>query len=60
MNNLERDLNNYLEYLRKTVSHKHFYMGHLHKDMTIWRNQTIVYQDVRKIGEEDEKERLDY
>ena len=48
----ERELNNYLEYVRETVAHKHWYMGHLHKDMAIWRNQTIVYQDIRKIGDE--------
>lgn len=46
----EEPLNNFLEYIKNTVEYKHFYMGHLHKDVNLTDQQTILYYQMRKIG----------
>ena len=46
---VEKPLNDFLEYVRSSVEYKHWYMGHLHKDEDIWRNQSILWVDIRKI-----------
>ena len=43
----EKPLNNYLEYVRENVKYSHWYIGHLHKDEIMWRNQTILWFVVR-------------
>lgn len=45
----ERSLNNFLEWVRENITYKHWYMGHLHRDEDKWRNQTILWFDVRNI-----------
>ena len=42
----ERQLNAFLESVRQTVEHKHYYFGHLHLDKQLFRNQTALYYDV--------------
>ena len=43
----EKRLNNYLEYVRENVKYKHWYMGHLHREEDLSRNQTILWFSVR-------------
>ena len=45
----EKPLNTYLEYLRETITYDHWFMGHLHQDKDLWRNQSILWYDIRKI-----------
>ncbi len=45
----EKPLNNFLEDIRKTVTYKHWYMGHLHQDRDLFRSQTVLFFDVRNI-----------
>ena len=45
----EKPLNNFLEWVRENVEYKHWYMGHLHLDTDMWRNQTILWFDVREV-----------
>lgn len=52
----EKPLNNYLEYVRENVKYKHWYMGHLHRDEDIWRNQTILWFDVIDINNHERKD----
>lgn len=42
----ERPLNNYLEYIREKTTYEHWYMGHLHLEEHLWRNQTILWFNV--------------
>ena len=42
----EMKLNCFLENVRQTVDHKHYYFGHMHLDKKLWRNQTALYYDV--------------
>lgn len=44
--NEEIELNFFLEWVRENVSYKHWYMGHLHLDKSLWRQQTVLYYDV--------------
>ena len=45
----EKPLNNFLEWVRENVTYRHWYMGHLHRDEDLWRNQTILFFDVRNM-----------
>lgn len=45
----EKTLNNFLEYIRETVKYRHWYMGHLHRDEDIWRHQSILWFELRKL-----------
>lgn len=45
----EKPLNNFLEWVRENVEYKHWYMGHLHQDKDIWRNQTILWFELRNM-----------
>lgn len=45
----EKELNNFLEYIRENVVYKHWYFGHLHCDRDLWRNQTILWFQLRKL-----------
>lgn len=45
----ERVLNTFLEWIRKNVAYKHWYMGHLHKELDLWRKQTILWFLLRNI-----------
>lgn len=42
----EGRLNAFLENVRQTVEHKHYYFGHMHLDKRLFRNQTALYYDV--------------
>ena len=42
----EMRLNGFLENVRQTVQHKHYYFGHMHLDQRLFRNQTALYYDV--------------
>ena len=46
---IEEPLNNFLEWVRENVTYDHWYMGHLHKDLDLWRDQTIVWFAIRKM-----------
>jgi len=42
----EGRLNMFLENVRQTVEHKHYYFGHMHIDKQLFRNQTALFYDV--------------
>lgn len=43
----EKRLNNFLEWVRENTTYKHWYFGHLHEDRDLWRNQTVLWYEVR-------------
>ena len=43
----EGRLNAFLDQVRDRVSYKHWYFGHLHEDRDLWRNQTVLWTDIR-------------
>lgn len=45
----EKPLNNFLEWVRETVKYQHWFMGHLHREEDLWRNQTILWFQVRNM-----------
>lgn len=45
----EKPLNNFLEWVRENVKYRHWYMGHLHKELDVWKNQTILWFQVRNM-----------
>lgn len=45
----EQPLTNFLNEIQKTVSYKHWYFGHFHVDLELWRNQTAVLSTVRAL-----------
>lgn len=44
-------LNGYLEDLRVQLSYKHWYSGHHHVNITLSPKQTVIYNDIVKIGD---------
>ena len=42
----EQPLNTFLEKVRQTVLHKHYYFGHMHLDKRLPHNQTALFTDV--------------
>lgn len=42
----EVKLNLFLENVRQSVEHRHYYFGHMHLDKPLFRNQTALYEDV--------------
>lgn len=45
----EKQLNNFLEWIRENTTYKHWYFGHLHEDRDLWRNQTVLWYEVRDV-----------
>lgn len=45
----EQRLNNFLEWVRENTAYSHWYFGHLHQDKDLWRNQSVLYQEIRNI-----------
>lgn len=45
----EGRLNVFLENVRQTVEHKHYYFGHMHLDKRLFRNQTALFYDVYRL-----------
>lgn len=45
----ESRLNVFLENVRQTVEHRHYYFGHMHIDRQLFRNQTALYYDVYRL-----------
>lgn len=45
----EYPLNNFLEYIRETVTYKHWYFGHLHQDKEINDKMSVLFFDVRDL-----------
>ena len=45
----EGRLNGFLENVRQTVEHRHYYFGHMHIDRQLFRNQTALYYDVYRL-----------
>ena len=46
----EGRLNVFLENVRQTVDHRHYYFGHMHLDRRLFRNQTALYYDVYQLN----------
>lgn len=47
----EGRLNTFLENVRQTVEHRHYYFGHMHIDKRLFRNQTALYYDVYRLAD---------
>ena len=45
----EKKLNMFLEWIRKNINYKHWYMGHLHRDEDLWRHQSILWFQIRNV-----------
>ena len=52
----EMPLNGFLEYIREKVTYNHWFMGHLHRDVDVWRNQTILWFSLRNMEDNSELE----
>ena len=48
----EGRLNAFLENVRRTVEHRHYYFGHMHMDKPLFRNQTALYYDVYRLADD--------
>lgn len=42
-------LNLYLDQVQKKVYYRHWYFGHLHQDVRLWKNQTCLWHGVMKL-----------
>lgn len=42
----EGSLNVFLENVRQTIKHRHYYFGHMHLDKRLFRSQTALFYDV--------------
>ena len=45
----EARLNFFLEWVREHTEYKHWYLGHMHQNRDLWRNQTVLWYDVRNM-----------
>lgn len=45
----EMPLNNFLEWIRESVSYQNWWFGHLHDDRELWRNQTVIWFQLRNM-----------
>ena len=45
----ELKLNFFLEWVRENVEYRHWYFGHLHQDADLWRNQTVLWFQIRNV-----------
>lgn len=45
----EQPLNTFLDHIRQKVTYKHWYFGHFHIDIELWRNQTAVLSSIREL-----------
>lgn len=45
----EQPLNTFLDHIRQQVTYKHWYFGHFHIDIELWRNQTAVLSLIREL-----------
>ena len=45
----EQPLNTFLDHIRQQVTYKHWYFGHFHIDIELWRKQTAVLSSIREL-----------
>ena len=45
----ELPLTTFLDGIQQRVSYKHWYFGHFHVDVDLWRNQTAILSSVREL-----------
>lgn len=45
----EKRLNNFLEWIRESTQYQQWFFGHLHRDEDFWRNQTVLWSEIRNI-----------
>lgn len=45
----EQPLTSFLDEIQRKVTYKHWYFGHFHVDLELWRNQTAVLSSVREL-----------
>lgn len=45
----ELPLTHFLDEIQRKVTYKHWYFGHFHVDLELWRNQTAVLSCVREL-----------
>lgn len=44
-------LTSFLEELEDKLTYKRWYFGHFHQDADLERNHTVLYDQIRKLGE---------
>ena len=45
----ELSLTTFLDDIQRKIAYRHWYFGHLHVDIELWRNQTAVFSSVREL-----------
>lgn len=45
----ELPLTTFLDDVQRKIAYRHWYFGHLHVDIELWRNQTAVFSSVREL-----------
>lgn len=45
----EKRLNNFLEWIRESTRYQQWFFGHLRRDEDLWRNQTVLWFEIRNI-----------
>lgn len=45
----ELPLTTFLDDIQRKIAYHHWYFGHLHVDVELWRNQTAVFSSVREL-----------
>lgn len=45
----EQPLNTFLDHIQQRVTYKHWYFGHFHVDVEMWRNQTAMLSSIREL-----------
>jgi hypothetical protein len=45
----EQPLTSFLDEIQRKVTYRHWYFGHFHVDLELWRNQTAVLSSVREL-----------
>ena len=45
----EQPLTSFLDEIQRKVTYKHWYFGHFHVDLELWRKQTAVLSSVREL-----------
>lgn len=45
----ELPLTTFLDDIQRKIAYRHWYFGHLHVDIELWRNQTAVFSSIREL-----------
>ena len=45
----ESPLNVFFDYIEENVTYRHWFFGHFHEDIQLWRRQTVIYNTIREL-----------